>query len=221
MYRHSFIFALIFAAALASIVLVVSAQSSKVMEWIASAVAVIVILMITTGRTVSLWKAKSHAASAVKAAEQEEAPDEDPEESDLRGVWSGTATVWPVRRSKTLVLHPLRLLFSGDPLEVEVLPVESSAGEWEPAEVELLEHDASRGNIDLRIVVTQKRCRRAYTVRLMSRSDGLVSEDDSDPCTVELIRDQSDLKADGGDVDDELADVGGLSTWMLQPIRHG
>jgi hypothetical protein len=128
--------------------------------------------------------------------EDEDRRDSAVEPGGLTGVWSGTARVWPVDDGDVLRVFPVHLAISEHPAQARLLNDGATAGRdghaMDPADgrvtgVCVLEHDEAGGHLDLRVDIEQAGRQEEYVTQLSAQADRLVTEDDTDTFTLELV----------------------------------
>lgn len=102
------------------------------------------------------------------------------------GCWIGTVRVRPAEPDAVVRTFPINLVLSGCPLEARLSSEKGPKTQRGVVAVELLEQDALNGLLDLRVTVADSGRREEFVAQLVWRTGLLVSEDDSDPLTLEL-----------------------------------
>lgn len=102
------------------------------------------------------------------------------------GIWNGTARFWPTTTDSVLRVLPIRLTFSEDPLQARLIRSKVRDGRERIVAVEVLEHDATNDDLDLRVMVEKGNRSEEFVAKLQWESGVLLPADESDPFTLEL-----------------------------------
>ena len=109
-----------------------------------------------------------------------------PEGKRFTGIWNGTARFWPTTTDSVLRILPIRLTFSEEPLQARLIRSKVRNGRERIVAVEVLEHDATNDDLDLRVMVEKGNRSEEFVARLRWESGVLLPADESDPFTLEL-----------------------------------
>ena len=107
-------------------------------------------------------------------------------EARFGGCWIGTVRVRPEEPDAIVHTFPIDLVLRGCPLQARLSSEKASRTGRGVVAVELLELDALNGLLDLQVTVADSAGPEEYVTQLVWRTGLLVSEDDSDPVTLEL-----------------------------------